>query len=803
MKEFICKSIQRKFLAIMLFALVAVNGPLLTVFALVTSHSIEREVRAKKEAILDTNSNALSKPLWDFDFANLSEWAETIALDPDVALVEIFNDKGDLLASASHPSQPAAGLPAETLDEQRREIFHEVDGQKYHVGLLRIAYRGDQIKNAVWREVGKSALLFVVSIIAVLVTALFANKVMIVAPLSRLTSAIDATRRQGKRHRVALQASDEFGQVIHNFNEMQDRLDEDEEKLRSAHERVTFLYHTTPVMLYSVRSDDIIQWVSDYWLRATGYESHEVVGRPFTDFILKSSRRDYLQRTPVSEIAPDQTVETYCVFIKKDGSHVNVLISETADLATSAGLSCTLSVMTDITELKAAEAAILKQAQTDSLTGLANRAGFSAKVEGAIVRATAAGQKLCMLFFDLDHFKWVNDNLGHEVGDKVLESVARRILPLLQKNDLLARLGGDEFALVLSGDNLESRAIDLASLIKNSLRKPIFVDGRKLSVNASIGISFFPDDATTADELLRTSDVAMYQQKQGGRSGFCLLNEQMGRKASRHLEVQQYIIDGLHNDWFALHFQPIVNMQTCQPIGFEGLLRLDHPTEGRIFPDEIIAVAEENGLILDIGDKVIDLGIEQLQATCRDAKLKDTYIGINLSAAQFLPSLPAKLATRLMTHNIRPERLVLEITESVLMQDNLELDRLFADIRTLGCKFALDDFGTGYSSLSYMNRFPVDFVKIDRSFTILLDDENHSEVSRRTLSLIQGILILARELKLGVVAEGIETEAQYHCLKEMGVDAGQGYYFGKPEQADHYLTNKPAATLDRKRLHHG
>lgn len=803
MKAFIFKSIQRKFLAIMLFALVAVNGPLLTIFALVTSHSIEREVRAKKEAILNTSSNALSKPLWDFDFANLNEWASTIALDPDVALVEIYNDSSELLASASDNPQNNASSAQNSLDEQRRDIFHEADGESYKVGMLRIVYRGNQIKNGVWQEVGKSAMLFIASIIAVLITALFTNKLMIVGPLSQLTSAIEATRRLGRRHRVALQASDEIGQVIHNFNEMQDRLDEDEEKLRSAHERVSFLYHTTPVMLYSVSADDVIQWVSDYWVRATGYTSEEVVGRPFSEFILKSSQHDYNRRTAITDIPADETAETYCIFRKKDGSNINVLISETADLHTSIGLPCSLSVMTDITELKAAEAAITKQAQTDSLTGLANRAGFTSAVEHAIRRAASSDQKLCMLFFDLDHFKWVNDNLGHEVGDKVLETVAMRIGPLLKKQDLLSRLGGDEFALLLSGDDLKNRAVGLAALIKRCLREPIYLDGRKLSVNTSIGISFFPDNATTAEELLRTSDVAMYQQKQSGRGGFCLFDEQMGRKASRHLEVQQFIIDGLQNDWFALHFQPIIDMQTRRPIGFEGLLRLDHPTEGRIFPDEIIGVAEENGLILDIGDRVIDLGLQQLQTLTNDSQLHDAYIGINLSAAQFLPSLPAKLAARMMDYKIRPDRLVLEITESVLMQDNLELDRIFADIRTLGCRFALDDFGTGYSSLSYMNRFPVDFVKIDRSFTLSLDEESRSIVSKRTRSLIQGILILARELNLRVIAEGIESEAQYHCLKDMGVDSGQGYLFGKPEQSDYYLSKPTPTITNLKRLRHG
>lgn len=453
--------------------------------------------------------------------------------------------------------------------------------------------------------------------------------------------------------------------------------------------------------------------------------------------------------------------------------------------------------MTDITALKAAETEIRRRAHTDILTGLANRAGFSTGAEQAITDAEAEQGRLAILFFDLDRFKWVNDNLGHHAGDDVLKTVADRISPLLKTDDLFARLGGDEFAILLKGGDIENRATGLAAQISSTLSNPFKLEDRTLNVTASVGIAFYPENATTAHELLKSSDVAMYSQKNKGRNGYCLFDEQMGREAGRNLEIEAYIVDGLSNDWFELHFQPIVDMETSRPIGFEGLLRLNHPTEGLLQPSEIIAVAEENGSILDVGDRVLELGLAQLDELCERTGIHDAYLTLNLSAAQFLPSLPTKLATLLMARKIRPERLVLEITESVLMQHNPEMEGILEDIRTLGCSFALDDFGTGFSSLSYLSRFPVDIVKIDRSFSQSLGEVDGCKISQKARALVIGIATMAHQLGLTIVAEGIETEAQFERLKEMGIDAGQGYLFGKPKPLEKY---RPASNKDASRL---
>ncbi|MEM8814014.1 MAG: EAL domain-containing protein, partial [Pseudomonadota bacterium] len=788
MLGFLKKSIQRKFLAIMLGTLVAVNGPLLAALFWISSDAIEREMQIKKSAILAVNSTALSKPLWDFDFANLHEWAKTIVLNPGVVRVEIRDDSDSIVAEAEVPSS-SEKIDTDKIYVSERDIFRSVDGRDVRVGKLSITYQRSQIGREAWDEVGKSALLFIVSTIAVLLAAIFANRVMIVAPLSRLTWTIDASRRDGMRHRIDWRSSDEIGRVANTFNEMQDRLDADEEQLRSAHKQVSALYNNTPSMLYSVDRGDVIRAVSDYWLRATGYTPQEVIGRQFSDFLSESSLNSYRTRRPATCMESGEVGETTCTFVKKDGATIDIMIREVADAEGAVSGSYSLSVMTDISGLKAAEAAIRRQAQTDPLTGLLNRAGFMDRLVSRIEECDQTGQSVAVLFFDLDRFKWVNDNLGHSAGDHVLETVTKRVRALLDETTSFGRFGGDEFSVLVSGPDSETRAIDLAGAINKVLCNPFELDGRRLSLSASIGISYYPSHAENADDLLRTSDVAMYQRKREGRNGFCLFNSQLGKQAGRFLDVEQAIVDGLANDWFDLHFQPIVHLKTGRTIGFEGLLRLNHPDEGLIPPDEVITTAEQNGSILEIGDRVIDLGLRQLERLSQDPELRDAYVAINLSAAQFLPGLPAKLAAKLMASTVDPSRLVLEITETVLLQQAPGLKDLFDAIRTLGCTFALDDFGTGYSSLSYLNRFPVDIIKIDQSFVAAMANDEENGSADKTNSLVEGIVVLAKKLNLQIVAEGVESADQARRLSAMGVDAGQGFGIGRPLPADSYLTH--------------
>lgn len=778
-------STQRKFLAIMFAALIAVNGPLLISFFVVTKNTLEREMIAKKRVFLDANSKALSKVLWDFDYENLRKWTAAIANDRDIFSIEILDDNDKQLAFVSNGDN-GGSLPESEDALFSKEITHSVDGTNHVVGTLRIRFMSDRISNAAMGEVGKSVILFIVSTISVLVAALIANRFMITRPLLRLNDAIEVTHRSGVRKKVEWSSSDELGRVTSAFNEMQDSLDQDEAKLLKANKRLAFLYNNTPVMLYSIDREDRIIKVSDYWLHATGYSRSDVIGRKFREFIHRDFKEEYLDNRSLLSAGKNETLEFTSVFEKADGTKLDVLITEAKDFDDSSSGRRSLSVMTDISKLKAAEAEILRQAQTDFLTGLLNREGFAECLNAAIENAGGA-HEIAVLFFDLDRFKWVNDNLGHFAGDRVLQSVTREVSHLLEDGDCFSRFGGDEFAIMLSCDDARTRAVELATKINRALNRPIDLGGRTLQISASVGISFYPENAMNAEDLLKASDVAMYRQKNSGRNGHCVFNEQFGKEAARQLEVKEVISEALENDWFELHFQPIVDLKSRSTIGFEGLLRLVHPIRGVLPPLEYIRAAEQTGGILEIGDLVLELGLQALERLQSKPEWESTYVALNFSAAQFLPDLTANLAKRLSDHSIPPKHLVLEITETTLMQNNMGLDRLIEDIRNLGCAFALDDFGTGFSSLSYMNRFPVDTVKIDRSFIKGLSGTLGSEKTCKTGALIEAIVGLSQKLELNVIAEGIESEEQLRCLIDMGVETGQGFLFGKAAPLDSFL----------------
>ncbi|MCT4656944.1 MAG: EAL domain-containing protein [Cohaesibacter sp.] len=771
----------------MLITLLLVNIPLVFVFYNVMENSLTAEFDERNRTLLSTNASSLSKPLWDFDHAVLPEWAKSILLEENIVKVRIYDDKKNLIASAS---QLEDELLASSSSHQilTQTILYNVDGNTTSVGMLEIHVDKSGVTQAIWATVGKALLLLVISIAAVVTTALIANKYVIAEPLAKLTKAINATHDTGKQQRAEYSSNDEIGKVAKNFNDMQSRLEKESSRIHEAYSRLTALYNHTPALLYSLDQHGHIRAVSDFWLFATGYFEEEVLGKPFSDFISSCSLETYNDRKSFLQLAPGEFSETTCLFQRRDGSLFEVLIRESI---TQDGLSddcLSLAVMTDISSLKRAEEALRLQATTDSLTGLLNRDGFAHHVKGFIDLSEQSEIETAMVFLDLDRFKWVNDNLGHTAGDELLKIVAGRLTNLVGPNQHVGRFGGDEFSILLQGSNAREDAVALSREIMKALSLPIDLHGHAFELTTSIGISIYPDHAQSADELIKTADVAMYHQKKSGRNGYCVFNRRLGRDAGRFLETEHQIIQALANDWFELHLQPIVNLQSNKIAGFEALLRLNHPEKGLLPPADIIATAEQTSHILEIGNLVIQQAIGHLKQFKDYPHLEDCYIAINLSAAQFLPGLPAKLASALMENDIQPNKLVLEITETVLMQSSSNLETIFSAIKELGCSFALDDFGTGYSSLSYMNKFPVDIVKIDRSFISMMASDNPDcQKAKKTQTLVEGILVMSHQLGLSVVAEGIETAPIATKLADLGTDLGQGYHFSRPLPIESFI----------------
>jgi diguanylate cyclase (GGDEF)-like protein/PAS domain S-box-containing protein len=433
-----------------------------------------------------------------------------------------------------------------------------------------------------------------------------------------------------------------------------------------------------------------------------------------------------------------------------------------------------IAVIEDATERKKTEQRIAFLAHHDALTGLANRAALAQKIEEAAARQRRRNEPFTVLLLDLDRFKEVNDTLGHPAGDKLLTEVATRLRSLLRETDVLARLGGDEFA-VIQADEADQReaAKALAERIITSLAKPFEIDGGDISIGASIGIALAPEHDTGSDHLLKMADLALYRAKSAGRNGYCFFDPQMSEVASARQEIESDLRRAIQQNELELHYQPIVDAKTRKISSIEALVRWRHPTKGLIFPDLFIPLAEETGLIIQIGDWV-------LRAACVEAARwpPDIKVAVNLSLVQFRKSdLPDAVMRALVESGLRPERLELEITETALIESAAECLPALRQFKSLGITIVLDDFGTGYSSLSQLAMFPFDRIKIDKTFTQNLT--KRSECA----AIISATLTLAQNLDIATTAEGVETVDQYRLLRLAGVTSLQGYLFKRPGPA--------------------
>ncbi|MEY2632767.1 MAG: hypothetical protein RIR00_1421, partial [Pseudomonadota bacterium] len=437
-----------------------------------------------------------------------------------------------------------------------------------------------------------------------------------------------------------------------------------------------------------------------------------------------------------------------------------------------------LWIFSDISERKQAEEYINRLAHHDTLTGLPNRFSLLARLEQALPEARRYGWSVALLFIDLDRFKVINDTLGHQVGDQLLIEVARRLASTVRESDTVARLGGDEFVIVLPDINTGSDAATVAGKVIDALSDPIHLAGQDLHTSPSIGISLYPTDGGDVDTIMRNADTAMYHAKSSGRNNYQFYAEEMNRAASERLDLERKLRNALAHQEFTLNFQPQFSAQTGLPTGVEALLRWVHPVDGPISPAKFVPVAEETGLIAAIGDWVLVAACGQVQAWI-DAGLPPIRLAVNISARQLRKrDFVEMVAGAIATSGLDPALLELEITESVVMEQPEDAVRILNTLRKLGVTIAIDDFGTGYSSLSYLKRFPIDHLKIDRSFV----SDIESDMNDRAIAF--GTIALAHSLGLRVIAEGVETQEQFDLLRDDGCDEIQGYLLSRPLPAD-------------------
>lgn len=432
----------------------------------------------------------------------------------------------------------------------------------------------------------------------------------------------------------------------------------------------------------------------------------------------------------------------------------------------------------DITERKRAQDKIRHLAHHDTLTGLSNRFSLHERMDQAIAFARRFNKRLAIMLIDLDHFKAINDTLGHNVGDQLLIQVAQRLGQSVRDSDIVARLGGDEFVIVLSGVNNHEDVAEIADNIIERISMPYSVAAKELRTSPSIGICLYPDDAVEIDELIKIADIAMYQAKAVGRGNYQFYTEKMRLDVSQRVSIERELEIALKEGQFVVHYQPQIEPRSGRVVGFEALVRWQHPARGMIYPGDFIMIAEETRLIIPLGKWVLAEACQQLQRW-RDQGHVDLHMSVNLSAVQFQDKELPHIVNQCMVRSGLPaQHLHLEITESMAMQAPEKNIVMMKSLNALGVKLALDDFGTGYSSLAYLKLFPVDIIKIDRAFVMDIEtDENDVAICEMTM-------LLAQKLGMQVIAEGVETDAQLEFLSGIGCHWIQGYLFSRPLPAD-------------------
>jgi diguanylate cyclase (GGDEF)-like protein/PAS domain S-box-containing protein len=488
----------------------------------------------------------------------------------------------------------------------------------------------------------------------------------------------------------------------------------------------------------------------------------------------------------------------------KDGTLRSVeVVAQNLDLGARRLLSLTAN---DVSVRRKVQAQLLEKQQHldhlahhDQLTGLPNRLYLAAYLPGAIEEAKRAGAMLAVLFLDLDRFKHINDSRGHETGDKLLKAVAQRLRATMRNEDVVVRMGGDEFIVVLKTGRTNDQVSEAASRITEAMSAPVIVDGRPLVTTASIGVSLYPRDGADMGELLRHSDTAMYQAKDRGRNNFQLFSPIMARRLKERMAIETSLRTAIQAGQLDVHYQPIVDISTRRVVALESLLRWKHPSHGFIPPERFVAVAEEAGLIVPIGEFVLARAVEDI-ARWRQAGCVQVPVAVNISAVQLQRSnLPATITALTQLHNVSPKMLQLELTESAVFErregrTGESNEDAVGRLRELGVKIAIDDFGTGYSSLSYLKRWRVDYLKVDRSFVRDLVTDMSD------LAIVGAIIAMARHLHIEVVAEGIEGWQQLEKLRQLGCHLAQGYLLAKPvpeEQCRRYLAGAPLDLTER------
>lgn len=547
-----------------------------------------------------------------------------------------------------------------------------------------------------------------------------------------------------------------------------------------------YIVNNSPDIIFMLDERGCFQFLNDKIVSLLGYQRDELLGSSWLDLVepVDCERAQFFfQNLDLgTDFAHNIELSLLPARPSRSRNYFELslwsLAESNAAMGEQAGLYKVYGTARDITERKEAEAFINFQAYHDLLTRLPNRALFKDRLSLAMAQARRSKQCLAVMFLDLDRFKIVNDSLGHTIGDRLLQAVSVRLSECLRKGDTLSRFGGDEFTLLLPEVASEAAAATIAEKIIKALKEPFFLDDHEIYVGCSIGIVTFPEGGDDIETLIQNADAAMYHIKQRGKDGYAFYRDEMTINSTKRLYVERDIRRALENNEFEVHYQAQVSIQSGDLLGLEALIRWQHPEKGFVYPQDFIPIAEETRLIVEIDRWMLRRACEEVSNWFCDNQ-RGLRLGVNFSPqfveqSDFVDSVLQVLAET----GVAPGCLELEITENAILSD---MDHTIDKLKRLsqaGISIAIDDFGTGYSSLSYLHKFPVDTLKIDRSFI------HNINISEDEACIVDAVVSMAQGLKLHIIAEGVETTAQLDYLKELGCHAVQGYLLGQAQPAE-------------------
>lgn len=717
-----------------------------------------------KRKSLEVYPAVFSEPVWNFQQPLIRDIAQSLLLDTDITRVEVYDEGMHSIVNLTSENNTSTDIafifeaPIIYKNAHIQQLAGHLKVTVSNVSLLK------DLNNSLYENLIAMSILFMMIFIGIY--ALFYRFISL--PVSKLLLAIHENAEQHNFKQVQTDDNNEIGVIITAFNQMQSNLERTYRDLSQSEQRFRELYHSTPALLFSIDENCTILDASDYFCQHLGYDTADVIGKNITFFSSDPDAETQCQAFKKAFQLTGNLQQLPFQLECKQGRSLDTLL----DAVFQESSPSALAVLTDVTKLNKAHQEIHYQATYDQLSGLPNRNSLFAHLH---LRMADSEKPFGLIFIDLDRFKAVNDIFGHSVGDELIKLAGKRMASLLRESDLLARIGGDEFAIVTTADTRKLQAI--CQRIINALNKPFHLAESKINISASFGIALYPDDASTPEQLIQKADRAMYRAKEDGQHRYIFYTADQEAHFIKQTTIELLLQNCINDNLLTLHYQPIISLKTGRIIGTEALLRMNDYDNNLISPDQFISLAEETGAIVGIGNWCIHNACKQL-AQWRETINKDMILSINISSRQLQNvHFLKQLNNSITTWNIDPSKLIIEITESLMMHDNHTNKEVLQSITELGCKIAIDDFGTGFSSLSYLMKFPIKILKIDRSF--IQDCQTNSA----NKALIGGILGLSQNLSFEVIAEGIETTDQLDFMLQSDCALAQGFLFSKPLDA--------------------